>query len=222
MAASYLEESFEGTGYENAWDVSQGSGCTIDPDNADVDRPTGGGAQVLKMVGAGNGVANAISTTLTGNKAVAWTTFYVRLNALSDNHNYPIFDVQDSAYAYCWKVKIGRSGSTYSLLLDMYYNGTLNSEIDSKVINLDTWYKVDVKYDVTGTAWEWRVDGSVEGSGSLPGTLTLGTKNIEVRTTAWNDGFATTVYVDRIWIDDSEYGYGEAPAADYVKFRWTK
>jgi len=221
MPAEYLEESFEGTGYENSWSVTEGSGCTIDEDNTDVARPTGGGEQVLKMIGAGNGVANQIQYTLADNKSDTWTSLYFRLNALTDLASIPLLHVLDSAWTDAYRVNAKRDGSTYTLEISVYYNGTFNTEIDSKVVSLDTWYRIDVKYDRTGTAWEWRVDGASEGSGSLPGTLALGAQKIQLKNYAYVDGFACTAYWDRIWIDDSEYGYGEGGETT-LRLIWTK
>ena len=93
MAASYLSESFEATkptngGYDNAgWSETVGSGCTIDPDNADVARPTGGGNQVLKMVNTGNGVANTTYKSLGTDKVITYTTAYLMLSAMSDGES---------------------------------------------------------------------------------------------------------------------------------------
>lgn len=212
MGASYLYESFEGPGTENPWNVVIGAGCAIDPDNADVPPPPGGGAEILKMIGNGNGIANFMYYTLPIEAGDFWTSFYFRLEALGPaGADTQVAAASDSAWAVSWNVNAARVGPNYSLVLSLFYNGLFNFNVDNVPILLDNWYKVDVKYDRTNTAWEWRVNDIVELAGPLPGVLTLGLKWLAFYTLGWVPGFTATAYYDRIWIDDSEYGYGAVP-----------
>lgn len=208
MAADILEESFEGEGYENSWDETLGSGCTIDEDNTDISPPTGGGSEILKQINPGYADENKTVHSLASEKSDSYTTFYYRLNGLSNNAFHTVFVAQDASWHVTWRIDAKRSGGTYTLYLSLYYNGSLQEDVDSVNISLDTWYKIDVKYDVTGTAWEWRLDDVSQGSGSLTGSIAGGIQTLELKTTTWNASHAVTAYWDRIWIDSSEYGYG--------------
>lgn len=217
--ASYVNESFETTKPtrdgcdESFWTVTQGSGCTVDTDNTDVSPPPGGGSQVLKMIGNGNGVNNFVRGYIPGGqKSDTWTTVCIRLAALTDGHSFYALQTQDSAWTEQFAIAFLRSGSAYTLRVNIRNNGGAQ-QVVNKSVSLDTWYKVDIKYDRTNTAYEVLVDDVSEASGSLTGDYALGLYFITMYGMWWYDGFSCTAYWDRIWIDDSEYGYGAGVSA---------
>jgi hypothetical protein len=73
------------------------------------------------------------------------------------------------------------------------------------VVSLNTWHKIDIKYDNTNDTWEWKFDGVVQDSGGLTGSHYTGLQK-------WFLGFADmtqqqtgTIYFDLFTVNTLSY-----------------
>ena len=213
-AGDLFSENFESTkptnsGYDNAgWSETVGSGSVFDTDSTEVARPTGGGNQVLKIQKVASNYNALSSVNMTSDNPITYTTIYFRYNtySLADQDLVSIAEMRDSAGTLAWRLYFKYSASAPNTRINLrYYNNGSdgNYSTDTTSIAADTWYKLEVKYDVTNKTYEWRIDGTAKGSGSLTGTLPLGCKNIKV-----GDFYISktaTYYVDKLNVNSGGY-----------------
>ena len=200
-APSYLySTSFEETGTETDWTQLQG---TCDWDSAIPGAaPTGSGSECVDRTSSA--AAEVFSYTYGSDIPISYTRFYMYVtDRLATFGNYiQTRDSSDSADEVTFYITQG--GTVTNILLSMFDNNINDTTMDTWTdFQLNTWYCIEVKYDVTGSSWEWWIDGVSEGSGALTGTLTSGAKIYRLG----QPGVDTaTVYYDLFAIDDSRIG----------------
>jgi hypothetical protein len=86
--ARLIDESFEGSGYEEYWNpIEEGDGCTLNPDylHADIPGapvpPSGAGSECLKTVSAPSGYATYAERNLGSIFGTTFTRLYVYVGA---------------------------------------------------------------------------------------------------------------------------------------------
>jgi hypothetical protein len=165
-----IEESFEGAGYELTWTESVGSGCIVDEDHTPIpdNPPDGLGSECLRTQTGLSADHIATATYDHGTElSRTFTTFYVNVNLplpayFADGDTKDIGLFLDGLSAEVFRLQIHKSGTQMQLQL---HTGTWTSL--SRDISLDTWYRIDVKYDRIDNLWEWLVDNTVADSGTL-------------------------------------------------------
>ena len=74
-------------------------------------------------------------------------------------------------------------------------------------ISIDTWYRIEFKYDIDGNLWDWRIDGVSQNNGALsaatrtPQKLRIGCAGSTAA------GGVDTVLDEVAWRDDDWPGY---------------
>ena len=217
MSGNILSESFEGAGYENgengvgSWSETVGSGSVVDEDNTDIARPAGGGDQVLKIQKVSPNFNARTDYDKGSDQAITYTTFYVRIAAegLTDSEFVYLFQGINNAWQQPISLYLEQSSGSLYFKFRLYNDGDPNVFYYSdNTVSLDTWYRIDIKYDYTGETWEWRVNTVVQDSGTLIGTFRAGPRR-------WYLGCASyaktlTAYFDLCNVDDSGYvSFGE-------------
>jgi hypothetical protein len=203
---SLVTESFEGTGYENTWTETVGDGV-VDEDSTDITPPTGGGSQTLKIQTASPDYDAATRYDTGSGREVSYTRLYIYIGAegLANGESIRVACATgtDTQTGRRWELILKQIAAKLSFRLWVYDNGAISEKDQSGDIVTATWYKVEIKLDRTGTAWEWKIDGSVEGSGSLTGNLNTAPRYWWCGTT-YGD-YTMTTYYDLFAIDDSDY-----------------
>jgi parallel beta-helix repeat protein len=204
-AGGLSDESFEGAGYEESWSETEGAGSTVDEDSTDVTPPPGGGNQTLKIQKVSPNFNASTNRELASEEAVTYSRFYVQIAAegLADTEKVLLNRGRDASWDSAWQVWLLQDGADLKFHLWVYNNGSDAQYTASDSISLDTWYRIDVKYDVTGTAWAWRIDETVEDSGSLTGSTRSGVKIMDAGDSVVSE--TATFYIDLAAMDTSGY-----------------
>ena len=202
-----LNESFEGTGYENTWGETIGNG-SVDEDSTAETPPTGGGTQVLECIQATTDFDAMAKHTLASSQTATWTRFYYKITAEGMGSFDSIRIVQfenTGGPTAAWIVRVRDDGSGLDHHIQIFDNGSLQTQTSSADITLDQWYKHEVKYDTDGGAWEWLIDdGDFHSDGAaLTGSLVTDAQAIKLGTDASN--FSCTHYFDLVAMDTSDY-----------------
>ena len=204
--ARIINESFEGTGYEESWSETIETGCTLDEDvSIPETAPPGAGNQCLKAIVVDSTDNNAYATQTKSNQSTSYVRFYFYLGAEGYNNGQlaSICNLQDSGVGYAAKIEMGQIAGVFGLRYTYRSSGVDNSTA-LIAVSLSQWHLIEFKYDITGTAWEWRIDGDVQHSGSLsaairtPDSLVIG---IIVST----GSTGATIYEDLIVWDDAAW-----------------
>jgi archaellin len=153
-----LFESFEATkptngGYDNSgWVDNIGSGSTVDPDNADIARPSGGGNQLFKYQKVSPNYDACSERYIAGGiQAISYTSLYFQATAegLNNSETINIWVTLDDAWNEVYSFGLYQDGSG-NLKIDYYlYNNGAYVDYYSSTINLNTWYLISGKYDHT-------------------------------------------------------------------------
>lgn len=211
--AVVMSESFENTGspgYDNTWSETLGSGSTLDENNTDVARPTGGGNQVLKVVKVSPNFNARAAHNLGSELAITYNTCYVRINAtdIAASGAIRLFSGMTSSSTFPWNIRLLRSGdgATYSFSNQYYNNGATRTSTDATTISFDTWYRLRVKYDYTNTAWGWYVDDRTILEEALTGTYRPGAQYIHVGDASTAN--TLTAYFDLVSVQDTAWDAG--------------
>lgn len=211
MPGSIFNESFEGAGYENSgWTEDVGAGCTVDEDST-LTPPTGGGSQVLRLVSATSGFYARNGNLIADLPTCVYSSFFFKVisEGMADGAEAELFfaasgapDWKDLFHLYIHDI----AGVLY-LRLDCLYDGSSHSFTSDSAIALNTWYQVDIKWDIPNHAWEWRLgDGTTQvtqDNGTLSGTHGLSFRNFYFGD-RWNAQTWETL-VDLVWLDATAY-----------------
>ena len=216
--ARTFDEKLEGAGYEEAGaSETVGAGCTIDEDanSSDVSSPSNWGSQCLKIIEVA-GQNNYVYWDI-GSKAIAHLRFEIVPTAegLADNQYVAIAFVESSAAGECFIILLEQiSGQVYFNCYS-YYDGNGHDFYSLSPINLDTRYRIEVKWDATNDKWAWKIDGvnqpnNVDSSAPITSEGTLsGTHETDCRYMNLGAGLqidrAFTAYYDLIAIDDADW-----------------
>ena len=209
VTTTIISESFEGADYEEAWTENIGTGCTLDEDYSPIPGtpPVDFGSQCLQSVSASSGYKARADLAYSSEQANTHTTFYVYVESE---------DLANSEFKNigAWLDGSGNSvavlrlfqGSSGNLRIRLrFYNNSGYGNYDSAAISLDTWYKVEFRYDYTNSTWEYKIDGTTKGSGSLTGAHRTGVK--QWRLGFWQSSQAETgvIYLDELTAESFEY-----------------
>ncbi|MBU4069594.1 MAG: DUF2341 domain-containing protein, partial [Nanoarchaeota archaeon] len=200
------EESFEGTGYELSWSESIDAGCTLDPNSAIPGTvPPGSGSECLKSIVLDATYNDAYAITGPGDNNIWYVRGYLYLSeeGLSDNQGFFTLRTGNTADNLVAAIQSLQSGGVLYVRFQ-YYSSSAVQSTDVVALSLNTWYRFEYKYDITNTAWEWRINGDTQHSGALSAdTRTPNRLQIGIRA---NSGTAqSTLYTDLVAIDDADW-----------------
>jgi len=219
-ASAYMTETFEGTGYANAiWSETVGSGSAVDEDEIGITPPNGGGSQTLQITKVSPNFNAASVATLAADQVISYTTFYVYIN----EHGLASTDYIE--FISFWQDGYSDDIATINLYVDSYDSNRLKfvCEINEdgtgtrsvawpgsgSSVALDTWYKFNIKYDITNDAYEVKVTpaGGSEVTvmtGSLTDTHpTTGLRLIKLGNTS--DSKTWDIYFDNVAVGTTAY-----------------
>ena len=206
--AVIINESFEetidgGDGYDDTWTAYTSTGSTLDPDNAEVARPTGGGNQVLKIVIADTGnVAGIKHDAGAAGKAIVYGRFYWRVTGIAAwTVGQIILQCLDLSSNQYFVLRF--TGSANQIQARYYDNGTTVNVTLATSFAINTWYRIEWRYDLTNAMFELKVDGVVEISEVLNGTLYGNHRYMQLHD-ASDRAAAFTQYLDLIKANDGD------------------
>ncbi|HDY67754.1 MAG TPA: hypothetical protein ENH85_08185 [Candidatus Scalindua sp.] len=210
--ARIIDENFEGTGYEETWAETIDAGCTLDEDSVlpgSAPYPVGAGSQCLKAIVLDATYADAYALQTKTNQNISYIRGYVYLSeeGLADNQYFYSFVLADGASAVVSRIQIAQISGVLNVRFSYYSNSAIQNTAFTN-ISLNTWYRIEYKYDITNLLWEWRINGVLRNSGSLvantrtPQKLLIGIQ--------FNIGVAqSTLYTDLVVWDDAAWVGGE-------------
>ena len=210
ILGNVLTESFNATGYDTtspAWSETVGAGSTVDEDSTTVADSAGGSSQILKIVKVSPNWAAWTRITLAADNPITYSQFYVYIGAegLANSGRVSIAAVRDSTAKATWELALTQdSGGVVKWALSIYTNGTTAESGANPAAATGQWYKMEVKYDNTNSAWEWKVNNVSAASGSLTGTKSAGIKDVRFGSFAV-DATANTYYIDALKISSTGY-----------------
>jgi hypothetical protein len=214
-----VDESFEETksvedGYDDApWTETVDNitcpNCILDPDSAmpGTTLPPNAGSECLKAVSAGPDYIAYTTIDYGLEQSKTFTSFYLYVEEedLVENSGKYIAAFQDSADNYVFTFRLYRLSGQLLFNLRIYNNGAMVDYGFNAVVSLNTWHKIDIKYDNTNDTWEWKFDGVVQDSGGLTGSHYTGLQK-------WFLGFADmtqqqtgTIYFDLFTVNTLSY-----------------
>jgi hypothetical protein len=196
-----INESFEtNPGYDETW-TENGYLDNLEPDAAIPGTPpAGAGSECLQSIASSSGYNAYATRDLGSEQTKTYTRFYVYVEAegllASTDKDIGILEDSGGNDAIIFRLRKGSSGNL-RFRLSLYNNGWKN--YNSTLISLNTWYKIDIKYDDASNTWQWRLDGVSQTSGSLTGTHRTGIQK-------WNFGVqnqsrTATVYFDLVTVN---------------------
>ena len=200
-APSYLySTSFEETGVETGWSALSGS---ADWDSAIPGTPpTGSGSECVDRTSSA--AQETIGYTYGSDLATSYTRFYIYVSdRLADETNYiEVRDSSDASGEKSWQIVQG--GTVTTIRLHVFDDGTNAVQKDLFTdFQLNTWYCIEILYDVTGMVWEWWIDGVSTGNGSLTGVVTSG---VDIYRLGHTSTDTATIYYDLFAINGSRIG----------------
>jgi len=174
IAANLANETFNATGYDlgATWSETLGSGSVVDKDNTYITDPLGGASQILKVQKVSTNFDAKTRWRSSSPPAISYFQCYVYIAAegLSTTNKVLLCSVLDAAFHAPWQVRLLKTGTALNFQLSAYNNGSV-TPILGAVVSLNTWYKVEVKWDLTNAVCEWRINGAVQSTFALTGTL---------------------------------------------------
>ena len=210
-------ETFEEAGYvESGWAPTTDADCTVDEDAdvADVSSPDGWGDQCCKFdvdsTSGGNDAYIQNDPAVIPDLADTWISFefVVTASTLVNGNSGYLFWTRTSVTNYVWLVSLRGTAAGHRLAFLVEPTGSGYSTFYSDELDLNTIYKVEVKWDSTNNECIWKLNGVVQDTIILSGTHQTGIDKIYcgIRdVTATKD---LTVYMDNITIDDT--GWSDA------------
>lgn len=211
QAANILTESFNADpGYDSpTWTESVGSGSTVDEDSTEQLLP-GGGAQSLKLDKVSPNFNARTERALASNQLITYTTFWFKITAssLANGEVILLWESRSSTPTGFLFVFLRHGVSGHFLRFSVLNNG-VNTTSDTADIDLDVWHRVDIKYDFTNSAFEFRLNGVSEYSGALTGTVGINTRTIRIGDAT--NVKAVTTHFDYVIINDDAYDTLETP-----------
>lgn len=218
--AVLLNETFEttipngpgGSGYDNTWSELVDDFCTLNEDASVPGSPTDPlGLECLYSYVEGAGDSARASHTLGSTYDTIYARFYLYVDTLGcidgGAETTLVFYVADAGINIAVGVYIEEHTDlvgTPIIRILFYSDGALQVE-DDKTIAVDTWYRVEFKYDTVGMSYEWRVDGNTEESGSLVGTIVDDIQIIRAGNDNHGGSLPQEVYIDEVVIDGSNW-----------------
>ena len=199
--ARIVDENFEGTGYEESWSETVTAGNTLNEDAAIPGTPpTGAGSQCLNAIltpGATNAFATQIKSATNINYLRVY--LYISQEGLNNTQTITLFNLRNSSDSATAGIQLIQISGVVGIRYVYYSNGAY--QVTAPVTgSLNTWYRIELQYDVTNMLWEWKIDGISQANGSLTGAVLTpdrlsiggnhngaGTSNIYLDLVAWDN-----------------------------------
>jgi hypothetical protein len=199
-----IKEFFEGTGYEEAWTENIGTNCILNEDYSPIPGtpPVDFGSQCLQSVSNSTGYEARADFVYGSQQSKTFTTFYVYVGAesLGSNDNKNIGALIDSGGNSAIDFRLFQGSAGNLKFRFRLYNDGLSTNYNSTAISLNTWYKIEIKYDDTGDTWGWKVNGTTQNSGTLTGTHRTGIQQWRIGFWKGSQAEIGTVYFDRLTV----------------------
>ncbi len=210
--ARIIDESFEGTGYEESWTETIDTGCTLDKDaSIPGTPPPGSGSQNLKSIVVDNTNNNAYADQLKTNQNISFVRAYVYLSQVGfgNNQGFQGLSILDSSNNPAGRIQIALISGVGKIRFQYYSNGVMQS---TSFINLtiNTWYRIEYQYDITNMLWGWKIDGVSKANGSLV-SATRTPQKMRVGITSHTGTNNTTLYTDLVVWDNADWVGAQFP-----------
>jgi hypothetical protein len=215
-----INESFEETksvendGYDEDWAETLNGG-TLDPDFAISELvgtpPPVAGSQCLQSISSTTNYKAYATRDYGFEKSRTFTSFYlyVKAEGLNNGNNKPVGALRDKDNNNVFIFRLNQEAGQLRFILRLMYNNGSSFTDDAVNISLNTWYRIEVKYDTTNPgatdACEWWVDGVPQGNSNL---TSLGVYYSGIQ--RWVYGFlgsqtiTGTVYFDLVTVNINE------------------
>jgi hypothetical protein len=207
-----IDESFEGAGYEETWTETVSNGCSLNPDSPIPGTPPpGAGYQCLKSISAPTGYQAYTIRDYGSEQPRTFTRFYLYVAniVLNDGQFKTIGALRNSTNSDVFVFRLNQNAGQLRFNFRVYNSGWTNYYAD---ISLNTWYRIEVKYNNISNTWAWRLDGATKNCGRLTGTHLTGIQK-------WGFGFwdstqtiTGTIYFDLIAVKNDDW-LGEEQSA---------
>jgi hypothetical protein len=217
--APIIYESFEknvgidGTGYDETWTETVDAGNTLDPDSAvpGITPPADAGTECLQSISA---VANyqafaQLDYGVEQPKTFMRLYIYIETEDLVNGDTKNITNIRDGSNANAIILQLNQNNSgVLRFNFRLYNNGAWNNNYYD--ISLNTWYRVDIKYDDTNNTWEWKfsdVDGTLlhQVNGTLTGVHRTGIKKWRLGFQTTSQALTGTIYYDLFSVNTISY-----------------
>jgi hypothetical protein len=210
VTADLLAESFDAAGYDNAgWVETVGAGSTLNEDITDIADSAGGSTQILKVQKVSPNWAAWATKDLGADKPISYIQLYVNVTAegLGNSTQLLLFHAKDTANNFVTTLNFRQNADgTYHFYVSRFTGGADTGGTVSGNVNLNTWYKIEIKYDKTNMLWEWKLNGTTIDSGALTNAVSNGIRYIRVGTLG-TDAYTVTAYLDALKISSTGYPF---------------
>ena len=208
-----INESFEETagvddGYDDGpWNETVDAGCTLDPDVAlpGITPPPDAGSECLQSISADTGYTAYARLNYGSEEPKTFTGFYLYVEAegLADGNNKLIGTFEDASNNDVFKLRLKQNAGQLQFNIRVYNNGSYEDYYAD--ISLDTWYRIDIKYDDSSNTWEWKLDGVVQDGGNLTGTHYTGIQKWILGFMTTSQDYTGTIYYDLFSVNNVTY-----------------
>jgi hypothetical protein len=168
-----IDENFEGAGYEETWVETVGGSSTVDEDDTSTPGTplAGSGSHCLKCEVTSTDTDAKTRNTLSGNEDIVYASvdFYATAEDFDEGEGCYILLIGDALAANVCDIQWYQS-SGLKFRLQYYSGGSINSTA-GVAMSLNTWYRLEFRYDITNTAWSWYIDESLQDSGVLAAAM---------------------------------------------------
>jgi hypothetical protein len=211
--ARLIDESFEGTGYEESWTESVGTGDTVNEDSSGPGSlPSGAGTQCLRMTYGGSG-GSQVARDLSSSRTTSYTRAYVYVTSVNVTlgSSINILTMQAGAGTRTATIEIINDAGILKFRAGIHTSAGWNYLTAASGFSLSTWYRLELKLDNSGGgSHEFLIDGS--SIATLSGNLDRGAPSIwTIGDTIYSN--ARDMYFDLVAVDDATWVGTEATAA---------
>ena len=211
------DEQFENaSGYDETWSEGEtiGTGPILDENFSTAGigaAPAGWGDRCLRLVTVG-GEDSYVLHRGWGGGADGIPISYTRLEVIVDEESLAnsegihFLSTRDSENEKFYQYILYQSGSgVLKIEAQIWYDGG-SSNFESIEIDLDTLYRLEMKWDITNEAWEWRVNGETIASGAISGEgLNRPLDGVFIGDIAAQNDAAVTIYLDNFAVNNTEW-----------------
>ena len=211
------DEQFENAaGYDETWSEGEtiGTGPILDENFSTAGigaAPAGWGDRCLRLVTVG-GEDSYVLHRGWGGGADGIPISYTRLEVIVDEESLAnsegihFLSTRDSENEKFYQYILYQSGSgVLKIEAQIWYDGG-SSNFESIEIDLDTLYRLEMKWDITNEAWEWRVNGETIASGAISGEgLNRPLDGVFIGDIAAQNDAAVTIYLDNFAVNNTEW-----------------
>jgi len=174
VAGYEWDETFEGTGYVETWDLGETvtGAAVLDEDAAvPMGAPTWWGSQALRVQVSAGEQAFVRHAALSDPLARSWMTLglYVTSESLADGDAVSVAHGVAATGATVAEVFVARDFFTSELTvnLNIQPSGLIGFNAP---ISIETFYLIEVRWDQAADEWAWFVDGVLIAEGAISGT----------------------------------------------------